>query len=142
MHEYMLLIYILKFNDVIEYLRDRLIDYRLARRSRTSSCIPLHPEFCEEFFCKTTKQTSYIFQTNRHAQRKIVFAKKELQKVNIVKNLVSNFLKLNHVYYLLIRGTPGIYLILALIAKSNILNRDHKIIFIFIPDCVHKLLFH
>lgn len=30
MHEYMLLIYILKFNDVIEYLRDRLIDYRLA----------------------------------------------------------------------------------------------------------------
>lgn len=39
MHEYVLLIYILKFNDVIEYLRDRLIDYRLARRSRTSSCI-------------------------------------------------------------------------------------------------------
>lgn len=136
MHEYVLLIYILKFNDVLEYLRDRLIDYRLARRS-------LHPEFCEEFFCKTTKQTSYIFQTNRHAQRKIVFAKKELQKVNIVKNLVSNFLKLNHVYYLLTRGTPGIYLILALIAKSNILNRDHKIISIFfIPDCVHKLLFH
>lgn len=33
MHEYMLLIYILKFNDVLEYLRDRLIDYRLARRS-------------------------------------------------------------------------------------------------------------
>lgn len=107
------------------------------------SNLELHPEFCEEYFCKTTKQTSYIFQTNRHAQRKIVFAKKELQKVNIVKNLVSNFLKLNHVYYLLTRGTPGIYLILALIAKSNILNRDHKIISIFfIPDCVHKLLFH
>lgn len=138
MHEYVLLIYILN-NDVIEYLRDRLIDYRLARRSRTSSCIL---NFVKNFFCKTTKQTSYIFQTNRHAQRKIVFAKKELQKVNIVKNLVSNFLKLNHVYYLLTRGTPGIYLILALIAKSNILNRDHKIISIFIPDCVHKLLFH
>lgn len=111
MHEYVLLIYILKFNDVLEYLRDRLIDYRLARRSRTSSCIL---NFVKIFFCKTTKQTSYIFQTNRHAQRKIIFAKKELQKVNIVKNLVSNFLKLNHVYYLLIRGTSGIFLILAL----------------------------
>lgn len=138
MHEYVLLIYILKFNDVIEYLRDRLIDYRLARRSRTSSCIL---NFVKNFFAKQQNK-HHIFQTNRHAQRKIVFAKKELQKVNIVKNLVSNFLKLNHVYYLLTRGTPGIYLILALIAKSNILNRDHKIISIFIPDCVHKLLFH
>lgn len=63
--------------------------------------------------------------------------------MNIVKNLVLNFFKLNYVYYLFIRGILGIYFIFVLIVKSNILNRDYKIIFIFfIFDCVYKLLFY
>lgn len=39
----------LKFIHGIEYLRDRLIDYRLARRSGTSSCIL---NFVKNFFVK------------------------------------------------------------------------------------------
>lgn len=62
--------------------------------------------------------------------------------MNIVKNLVLNFFKLNYVYYLFIRGILGIYFIFVLIVKSNILNRDYKIIFIFIFDCVYELLFY
>lgn len=59
MHKYMLLIYILKFNDVLEYLRDRLIDYRLARRSRTSSCIL---NFEKIFFAKQQNKHHIFFK--------------------------------------------------------------------------------
>lgn len=59
MHEYVLLIYILKFNDVLEYLRDRLIDYRLARRSRTSSCIL---NFVKIFFAKQQNNNHIFFK--------------------------------------------------------------------------------
>lgn len=59
MHKYMLLIYILKFNDVLEYLRDQLIDYRLARRSRTSSCIL---NFVKNFFAKQQNKHHIFFK--------------------------------------------------------------------------------